>query len=226
VEPFAPGVAALPRCAFDQSELAALARRYPAERFPSGAVIFPHGRRPDAVYVLQAGRVELSVQNGGRRVAVQILRPVAVFGDIAVLTGRRDAFDACALDDTTVLALPGRDVLALLETRPALARRWLLSFAWRAAELQARLLAVLSGQVEDRLALLLLGHLDGDVVRLSQTTLAQLLGVHRSSISRALKAMEAEGAVELGYRCVRVRDVEKLSGPVRLPVEPTVNATA
>ena len=48
-------------------------------------------------------------------------------------------------------------------------------------------------------------------VRLSQTTIATLLGVSRQSVNEALARLKDQGAVETGYRYIRVLDSDKLA---------------
>ncbi len=48
-------------------------------------------------------------------------------------------------------------------------------------------------------------------VRLSQGTIATLLGASRQSVNEALGALRREGAVETGYRLVRVIDRDALA---------------
>lgn len=80
----------------------------------------------------------------------------------------------------------------------------------RASLLQQRLLDGLPGDVEHRLARLLLTQAHQGQVALSQAVIAELLGVHRASISRVLNEFKAAGLVELGYRKVRVLEPEEL----------------
>jgi DNA-binding GntR family transcriptional regulator len=48
-------------------------------------------------------------------------------------------------------------------------------------------------------------------VNLSQGTIAALLGVSRQSVNEALGRLREVGAVETGYRNIRIIDVEKLA---------------
>ena len=49
----------------------------------------------------------------------------------------------------------------------------------------------------------------GDI-HLSQATIATLLGVSRQSVNEALGRLRDQGAVETGYRHIRVLDSDKL----------------
>jgi DNA-binding GntR family transcriptional regulator len=47
-------------------------------------------------------------------------------------------------------------------------------------------------------------------VNLSQATIAALLGVSRQSVNEALGRLRDQGAVETGYRSIRILDLSKL----------------
>lgn len=107
--------------------LAATLKQHRAER---GSVIFPGGRPTTGVWIVQHGRVELSVGSGRRRTVVGVLRPGDVDGDIQLLLDMSLPYTARALDDATLLSLTQADFDHLLATSLPIARRWLPS-AWR-----------------------------------------------------------------------------------------------
>jgi CRP-like cAMP-binding protein len=54
-------------------------------------------------------------------------------------------------------------------------------------------------------------HSDADI-NVPQTDLAALMGVSRQTLNELLKRLEANGAIEVSYRKIRVLDVERLRG--------------
>jgi CRP/FNR family cyclic AMP-dependent transcriptional regulator len=52
-------------------------------------------------------------------------------------------------------------------------------------------------------------------LRLPQETLANTLGVSRQTLNRALKALEAEGLISVGYGAVTIIDASALEGMAR-----------
>lgn len=87
-----------------------------------------------------------------------------------------------------------------------LARRWLSSVAARLAHSQMRILHLLSGDLREQLAQLLLAEERDGAVLLPQETLAALLGARRPSVNKTLKDFEAGGLVALAYRRIRLLD--------------------
>ena len=106
--------------------------------------------------------------------------------------------------------LPAREFRRLLASCPSLAIAWLCSLANRLQQSRERMLVVLGRSLPERLAGLLLDEAVDGVVRLPQKTIAQMLGVQRSSVNKALKELEADGLVTVGYGTARLVDAERL----------------
>jgi CRP/FNR family transcriptional regulator, cAMP and macrophage regulator len=78
---------------------ATLKQRHP----PRGSVVFHGGQPASGVWIVQQGRVELSVGSGRRRTVIHILRSGDVDGDIQLLLDMPPPYTARALDDATLL---------------------------------------------------------------------------------------------------------------------------
>lgn len=177
-----------------------------------GTFVFRQGDDAARVHVVRTGSVELSRIINGRRVALQLLRPGDVFGDVPAFLGEPEPFDARALEDCAILSLDVAALFAMLERRPQVARRWILSMAERMSGLQHRLGDLLAGGLDAQLASVLLREsADGSHVTLTQDQLAEMLGSARTSVQRVLKQLEQQRLIELGYRRIDVIDPAGLS---------------
>jgi CRP-like cAMP-binding protein len=187
--------------------------------FAGGTFVFRSGDAAARIHVVRTGTVELSRVINGRRVALQILHPGDVFGDVPAFLGEPEPFDARAMEDCTILSLEASSLFDLLQTRPHVARRWIVSLAERMSGLQLRLGDLLAGGLEAQLASVLLreGSDDGEV-NLTQDQLAEMLGAARTSIQRVLKHLEDEGLIALGYRHIEVVDLSRLANLVSDPL--------
>lgn len=179
-------------------------------RYAGGTMVFRMGDLPLHVHIVREGAIELSRELHGRRVTLQVLHPGDVFGDIPLITRMPLPFDARALEDSVVLSIESAVLGHLLEQRPRLAHRWMVSIAVRMAEVQARLVDLLAGGLPAQLASLLVREAEQGRVRLSQQVLAALVGGRRSSVNRVLKDLEKRALIRLHYRQVEILD------PVRL----------
>jgi CRP-like cAMP-binding protein len=176
------------------------------QSFTAESTLFRTGDRPAEVLIVREGLVELSRKVGGRRVVLQVLRPGDVFGDVPMLVRMTEPFDARALEDSVILSLDSVGLFRLLERRPRVAQRWLVSLAVRMAAVQARLIDLLAHGLEAQVASLLTREAEQGVVRLSQKVLADLLGARRTSVNRVLKRLENRGLVHAGYGQVDIAD--------------------
>lgn len=175
-------------------------------RYEEGEAVFPQGASPSLVHILERGAVELGRRQRTRRVTVQVLAPGDVFGDVPFLTNSATSFEARTLRPSVVLSGSATAVASVLRDDPVTAARWLQSVADRMAGLQQRLLEVLAGEVEVRLARLLLDRGLPTGMNVTQQKLAEMLGAHRTTVNRALGQLESMGAVEVGYRHIMIRD--------------------
>jgi CRP-like cAMP-binding protein len=153
-------------------------------------------------------------------VTLQLLHPGDVFGDIPLIARMPLPFDARAIEDSVVLSIDSVTLWRILEQRPRLAHRWMVSIALRMAKIQARLVDLLAGGLQAQLAALLVREAEQGQVRLSQQVLAALVGGRRTSVNRVLKDLEARELIKLRYRHVEILDpagLAALAGAVATP---------
>jgi CRP-like cAMP-binding protein len=187
-------------------DIDALARELGETRYAGGTTVFRMGDLPGRVYIVRRGAVELTRELSGRRVTLQLLHPGDVFGDIPLIARMPLPFDARTLEDSVVLSIDSVTLWRILEQRPRLAHRWMVSIALRMAEVQARLVDLLAGGLQAQLASLLVREAEQGRVRLSQQVLAALVGGRRTSVNRILKGLEARQLIKLRYRQVEIVD--------------------
>ncbi|MDQ1500408.1 MAG: family transcriptional regulator, cAMP and macrophage regulator [Actinomycetota bacterium] len=187
----------------DIEELVALLRD---ERHLAGTTIFRMGETPTRVGILRSGAVELSRNLNGRRVVIQILRPGDAVGDVGVFLRTTAPYDSVALEDSVVLWFDFVDLHRLLEQRPRLALRWLVSVSDRLVSYQDRLMELLAGGLEAQIASVLVRRAERGLVKLSQSSLAELVGGRRTSVNRVLKHLEEQKLLRLRYAQIEILD--------------------
>lgn len=192
----------------DVEELASFIRvRTLAAGEPLGRV----GDQPEAVHIVRDGCLELAVHGATGRLVIQTLRPGDIDGDIQLLLGQPMPYETRANTSTTCLILDRAAFEKLLATHPQLSRRWLTSVSQRLARSHSRLTNLLGQPLEVQVAQLLLEERVDDVVNLTQTTVAALLGVRRPSINRVLRRFADDGLVGVAYGRVHILDAEALT---------------
>ncbi len=176
-----------------------------------GAHLFREGDDALAVFLVESGEVEVYRGTGSTRRVVSRVGPGSVLGDIAMFGGTPQISSAQAATRVRVFRLQRERLLSELARNPAICLRWLVAGIRQMEGTQRRVLRLMHKTVLGQVADLLCEEADsrGDV-HLSQTTIATLLGVSRQSVNEALSRLREQGAVETGYRRIRVLDATKL----------------
>jgi CRP-like cAMP-binding protein len=202
---------------FDDQELLELAGRDGLARLNPGAPLLTEGDAVESVYLIRSGEVEVYRRTRGRRLVVQILHPGDLLGLVPHLRGRPAHYSARALSSVQVIRLRPDAVSWLLQTRPSLSRRFVVYLIGHLERMAMRVEELSGGGLRARVASVLLDQAsDGSgIVRLPQSTLADLLGASRSSVNRILKDMEARGMVRVRYRRVEILDSAAVRKAIR-----------
>lgn len=164
-----------------------------------------------AVHLLYDGLAKLVLTGNRKPVTLTVLHRGALVGDLQLLLGAPREVELQAVSDVTVLSIPADRFLELVRVSPQLTRAWLDSLAGRVRVLQDRLGEALAGTLDQRIAVTLLDQAVDTVFPYSQSLLAELLGVQRSSVSRVLAQFQRDGLVDVAYRRVTLLDLEGLA---------------
>lgn len=208
-------------------DAAELARSVQALELQPGTVLYQTGKVPSGVWMIRSGCIEVADRSSVRRRVAALLREGDIAGDLYVLTNSESPLTARSLEKAIVWFLPADTYRRVLMSCPSLTVAWLCSLAARLCDSRTRILEVLGGTLEQRVARLLLEESRDGTLFLPQQTLAQMLGVQRTSLNKTLKRMERGGVVTIGYGKLHLRDRSRLrmlaegSAVVRRsPVEP------
>jgi CRP/FNR family transcriptional regulator, cyclic AMP receptor protein len=172
------------------------------------SVIFSQGDPSDTVMYLRNGRVLLSVLSPtGKEAIVGTLGAGDFLGEGA-LAGRSVRLETARVaSESTVVVVPKQQMMRLLHSQKAFFDRFIERTLARNARLEADLVDQLFNPSEKRLAraLLLLAH-DGEgdtpqrVPRISQETLAEMIGTTRSRVNFFLNRFRQRGFIEYDAR--------------------------
>ncbi len=181
------------------------------EKYP-GTHLFKEGTDSEAAYVIRNGDVELFRNRSGGHLIVGRIGPGAVIGDIALLRGQPYISSARAVSHVEAFRLDRAKLLPILFDHPRIAIRWLVAGLNQLEATQRRVLRLMRGTVKEQVAEMVLDEADRyGTVRLSQASLAGLLGASRQSVNQALSALRRSGAIETGYRTITVVDAARLA---------------
>ena len=195
-----------------QQALAAVAYQ---RRFEAGQVIYVEGEPAETIFILEAGWVKATrMTQEGREQALMFLRPVDIFGDIAVLAGTAYPGTVIALEAVLVWCIPSKTVYALVARYPDLAQTIIRHLANRVLHFINLVEDLSLRSVEARLAKTLLDNAqlhDGQlsVPRREWTTFEEMavrLGTVRDVLGRVLRTMEAEKLIRVEKQAIILLD--------------------
>jgi len=183
-------------------------RAYLAEEY-----VFSQGDPADAVFYIQSGRVKLTVVSKSGKEAVIALLPQASFFGEGCLAGQQLRMATASADiKSTIVRVEKRAMVDLLHQEPVFAERFLAYLLSRNIRMEADLVDHLFNSSEKRLARLLLlmanfGHESKPVpliARMSQETLAEMIGTTRSRVSFFMNRFRELGFIEYNAGGVNV----------------------
>jgi CRP/FNR family transcriptional regulator, cyclic AMP receptor protein len=173
-------------------------------KYREGEVIFAQGDAGDDVRYVQKGAVKLSVLSHlGKEAVVAMLTPGDFFGEGALAGQSLRIGTAAAVVASSVLIIDKAAMTRLLHEEPAFADRFLSYMLSRNMRIEADLVDQLFNSSEKRLArtLLLLARYGGanpqrTLPRISQETLAEMIGATRSRVNFFMNKFRKLGLIE------------------------------
>jgi CRP/FNR family transcriptional regulator, cyclic AMP receptor protein len=173
-------------------------------KYRRSAVIFSQGDPATDVFYIQEGSVKLSVvSRTGKEAVVGVLGPGDFFGEGCLAGQPRRMVTASAMSPSAVLVIAKSQMLEMLHTQPSLADRFLSHMLARNIRIEEDLVDQLFNSSEKRLAraLLLLARYGTEdqpllVPKLSQETLAEIVGTTRSRINFFMNKFRDLGFIE------------------------------
>lgn len=167
--------------------------------------IFAQGDRSDAIFYVQRGKIRLTVvAKNGKQATIALLGEGDFFGEGCLAEQPFRICFAAAVTDCSVMRIDKRAMVDLLCHEQAFSRMFLSYLLKRNIRYEEDLVDQLFNSSEKRLAriLLLLSHLgkdeDGEVTvpRLSQETLAQMVGTTRSRVNFFMNRFRKLGFID------------------------------
>jgi CRP/FNR family transcriptional regulator, cyclic AMP receptor protein len=171
--------------------------------------VFSQGRPADVIFYVLKGKVKLTVvSEQGKEAVVAIHGPNEFFGE-GCLTGQpRRLASAVALSDCEIMRLEKAAMLRVLHDEPAFSGFFIEHLLTRTLRVEEDLVDQLFNSSERRLArtLLLLANFDKggipEPIKISQETLAGIVGTTRSRISQFMNKFRKLGLIDYNGQIV------------------------
>ncbi|MGA3209852.1 MAG: Crp/Fnr family transcriptional regulator [Terriglobales bacterium] len=167
--------------------------------------IFSQGEPADAVFYVEGGKVKLTVvSKSGKEAVVAILQPGSFFGEGCMAGQPLRMATATAVQTTTVIRVAKQSMVTALHQNPVFAEGFLAYLLTRNVRMEADLVDHLFNSSEKRLArlLLLLANFGQEskpiplIAKMSQETLAEMIGTTRSRVSFFLNRFRDMGFID------------------------------
>jgi CRP/FNR family transcriptional regulator, cyclic AMP receptor protein len=161
-------------------------------KYRKDQTVFSQGGSADAVFYIQKGKVKITVvSEQGKEAVVAVLGPDEFCGE-GCLTGQpRRIATAVAMTECEIMRLEKAAMIRVLHKEPAFSEMFIAHLLARTIRVEADLVDQLFNSSEKRLAraLLLLANFGKDgrperiIAKVSQETLAEMIGTTRSRVS-------------------------------------------
>lgn len=160
--------------------------------YDKGQIIFSQGDPADAVFYVQKGKVKVTVvSEQGKEAVVAMLGRTEFFGEGCLAGQVKRISTVEAMTDAVISRLDKKEILRVIHEEPAFSELFIAHLLSRAVRVEADLVDQLFNSSEKRLARLLLllanfgkdGQPEPMIAKISQETLAQMIGTTRARVS-------------------------------------------
>src|SRR5579871_3054916 len=169
------------------------------------AIIFAQGDRADAVFYIKSGKVKVTVvSKQGKEAVVAILGTDEFFGEGCLIGQPKRLATATAMTECETMRVAMPEIHRVLRDEPAFSQMFISHILARNARVEADLVDQLFNSTEKRLARVLLllanfgkeGRPEPIVAKISQETLAEMIGTTRSRVSHFMNKFRQLGFID------------------------------
>jgi CRP/FNR family cyclic AMP-dependent transcriptional regulator len=174
-------------------------------KYQKDQTVFSQGSPADAVFYIQRGKVKITVvSEQGKEAVVAILGPAEFCGE-GCLTGQpRRMATAVAMTECEIMRLEKAAMIRVIHEEPAFSEMFIAHLLARTIRVEEDLVDQLFNSSEKRLAraLLLLANFGKDgrperiIAKVSQETLAEIIGTTRSRVSHFMNKFRKLGFID------------------------------
>jgi CRP/FNR family cyclic AMP-dependent transcriptional regulator len=182
------------------------------DKYRKNQVVFSQGAPADAVFYIEKGKVKLTVSSQqGKEAVVAILGANDFFGEGCLAGQRIRMATAMAMMESVIVRLEKAAIIDIIHQEPAFSEMFMAYLLGRTVRIEEDLVDQLFNSSEKRLARLLLllanfgkeGKPEPLIAKISQETLAEMIGTTRSRVSffmnkfRKLGLIDYNGGIEV-----------------------------
>jgi len=182
----------------------------------AGEPLMEQGEIGGSLYVVLSGALEVSVlSSDGRRLALNVVHPGDVVGEIALFDPGPHTATVAARVDCRIWGIKNADIMRALQTSPELGTD-LIHLAgkrlrWMGRQLNEQVFLPLPARLARKMLHLTTHDKAAQpTLALSQLELADFAGASREAVSKALSGWNAAGTIALGRGAIQLLDKDAL----------------
>ncbi len=169
-----------------------------------GEVLFSQGEDADAIFYVRKGKVKVTViSKQGKEAVVAILGTDEFVGEGCLIGQPKRLATASAMTDCVTMRVDKTEVMRVLREEPEFSQMFVAHILARNARVEEDLVDQLFNSTEKRLARLLLllanfgkeGRPEPLIAKISQETLAEMVGTTRSRVSHFMNKFRKAGFI-------------------------------
>ena len=174
-------------------------------QYRKNQIIFAQGDPSDSIFYIQTGKVKVTVvSKQGREAIVAILGTDDFFGEGCLVGQPRRLGTATAMTEAVIMRLGKMTVTEVIHKEAAFSEMFIAHLLSRTARVESDLVDQLFNSSEKRLARLLLllanfgkdGRSDAVIAKISQETLAEMIGATRARVSHFMNKFRELGLID------------------------------
>lgn len=197
-------------------DLAHVAAMTVERNYDRSDIILLEGDLGGALYYVRSGLVKVfKTSTGGKEQMLRLVAAGQTFNDVPALDGGPNPASAAAMEQSSLYMIERAQLRRLIMTRPQVAEAAIQTLAKALRHLVALVEDLSLRHVTARIAKILLDQQSSSqdeqhIYRLTQQEMAALAGTAREVVGRALKELEAAGAIEMRQGRALVVNQERL----------------
>jgi CRP-like cAMP-binding protein len=181
-----------------------IAQQTTTRDYKHNEVVFEQGTKADAMFYLQSGNVKLMVESkSGKKAVLAILREGDLFGEGCLGRQSLHMFSATAVQPSTLARVRKATIVRIIRQEPVFAKLLIAYLVGRIGRIEEDVVDQIFSSSEKRLARLLLlladsgarPKLEPVLMKISQETLAEMIGTTRSRVSYFMNRFRKLGLI-------------------------------
>ncbi len=174
-------------------------------KHPKNEIVFSQGDDADSVFYIKKGKVKVTVvSRQGKEAVVAILGTDEFVGEGCLIGQPKRLATASAMSECVTMRVEKTEIQRLLQEEPTFSQMFVSHVLARTARVEEDLIDQLFNSTEKRLARLLLllanfgkeGRPEPLIAKISQETLAEMVGTTRSRVSHFMNKFRRSGFID------------------------------